>query len=94
MRMKNPCHPGQIARTSIEALGLTVTEAAEQLGVSRRALSYVLNGKASVSPEMAVRFEKGIGGTAGHWLRMQASYDAAQVQKVAGRIRVRKLEPT
>ena len=80
--MKNPVHPGQIIRHDcLEPLGLTVKAAAEALGVSRQALNNVVNGKAAVSAEMAVRLEKAFGSTAQTWLRMQVNYDLAHVSQ-------------
>lgn len=70
--MYDPPHPGEIIRKDcIEPLNLTVTEAAEGLGVSRQQLSAVLNGRSGVSPEMAIRLSKGFGGSAESWLRQQ-----------------------
>ena len=70
MAMKNPPHPGEVVRDAIEnGLGLTVTAAAEGLGVSRKTLSQILNGRASITTEMAIRLEKGIGSSAAAWLR-------------------------
>ena len=79
-KMHNPPHPGGTLRGDVlPALGLTVTEAAAQLGVTRAALSRVLNGRAAVSPEMALRLEKWLGiengGRADLWLAEQSSYD-------------------
>ena len=91
MPMKNPPHPGRIVKRSLESLGITIGAAADQLGVSRKHLSDVLNGKAGISPAMAIRLEKGLGSTASQWLRMQVAYDLAQ-EKPA-RIRVKKLTP-
>lgn len=82
MAMKNPPHPGEIIREEIiKALGLTVTDAAEILGVRRATLSDVTNGKASVSAEMALRLEKAFGVSMDLLLRMQAGYDAAQARQ-------------
>jgi len=68
--MKNPVHPGRIVRHDcLVPLGLTVTAAAKVLGVSRQALNNLVNGKAGVTPEMAIRLEKAFGGTADTWLR-------------------------
>ena len=81
MAMKNPPHPGEIIREEIiGALGLTVTSAAEILGVRRATLSDVTNGKASVSAEMALRLEKAFGVSMDLLLKMQAGYDAAQAR--------------
>src|SRR5438270_7197995 len=72
MPMKNPPHPGSLVKYDcIEALGLTVTSAAGALGVTRQALSNLINGYSGISPEMAIRLEKAFGGTAEGWLRMQ-----------------------
>jgi addiction module HigA family antidote len=84
--MMNPPHPGETLRDDVlPALGLTVTDAAQALGVTRTALSRVLNGKAGISPEMALRLEAWLGvehgGRAEVWLRMQVTYDLAQVAK-------------
>lgn len=84
-RMHNPPHPGETLRLDIlPALGLSVTEAAEQLGVARPSLSRVLNGHAAISPEMALRIEKWLGlengGRADLWLAEQACYDLWQAR--------------
>ena len=84
-RMHNPPHPGETLREDIlPALGLSVTEAAEQLGVARPSLSRVLNGHAAISPEMALRIEKWLGiengGRADLWLAEQTSYDLWQAR--------------
>lgn len=78
--MKNPPHPGVGLKYDLEALELTVAEAAKGLGVTRQQLYNVISGKSAISPEMAVRLEKGVGGNADHWLRMQAAYDLAQIR--------------
>jgi len=93
-RMHNPPHPGETLREDIlPALGLTVTQAAAQLGVTRAALSRVLNGRAAISPEMALRLEGWLGvehgGRADVWLAQQAAYDLWQARK-AGAPRVRR----
>jgi len=91
MRMKNPAHPGHLLKDDLDALGWTVAEAAEALGVTRQQLHRVIAGTSGVSPEMAIRLEKGIGTTADTWLRMQAAYDLAQARHRASSIKVRKL---
>ena len=91
--MKNPPHPGRGLRDDIEALGLTVAEAAKALGVTRQQLYNVISGRSGITPEMALRLEKGVGGTADSWLGMQAAYDLAQLRQRAGDIRVKKLAP-
>ena len=90
--MKNPPHPGSLVKYDcIEALGLTVTSAAGALGVTRQALSNLINGYSGISPEMAIRLEKAFGGTAEGWLRMQLAYDLAEARKTAARIKVRRV---
>lgn len=94
MSMKNPPHPGlSVRHDCLEPLGLSVTEAAKRLGVSRKQLSAIVNGHAGISPEMAIRFDKGFGGGAGTWYRLQAAYDLAQAMKQADRIRIERLSP-
>ncbi len=91
MPMKNPPHPGRIVRNAcLEPLGLAVTEGARVLGVTRQALSNVVNGKAGISPEMAIRLSKAFGSTAETWLRMQLAYDLAEARKDESRIKVRR----
>ena len=92
MPMKNPPHPGGTElHDCIEPLGLTITEAAQKLGVSRFTLSELVNGKRGISPEMAVRLSKAFGASAESWLAQQAQYDLAQVNQE--RIKVKRLEP-
>lgn len=94
MAMKNPPHPGEIVREDIiGALGLSVTKAAEILGVRRATLSDVTNGKAAVSAEMALRLEKAFGVNMDLLLNMQAGYDAAQARMRSGRIKVKRFHP-
>ncbi len=93
-RIYNPPHPGETLRLDVlPALGLTVTDAAAQLGVTRAALSRVLNGRAAISPEMALRLEGWLGvkngGRAGLWIAQQASYDLWQARK-AGAPKVKR----
>lgn len=82
MPMKNPPHPGRIVRQDcVEPLGLTITGAAKVLGVTRQALNNLVNGKAGISPEMAVRISKAFGGSPEMWLRLQANYDLARIRQ-------------
>jgi addiction module HigA family antidote len=91
MTMKHPPHPGGVVlRQCIEPLGLTITEAAVALGVTRNTLSELVNGKRGISPEMAVRLAQVFGGTEDGWLVQQAQYDLAQVRR--DRIRLKRLE--
>ncbi|WP_223119846.1 HigA family addiction module antitoxin [Salinicola corii] len=81
MTMKNPPHPGRLLRRRVvPALGLSVTEFSEKLGMSRNAVSRVLHEHASISSDLAVRLEHGGIGNAHHWLTMQANYDLAQAE--------------
>ena len=92
MPIKNPPHPGDFIRTEIiEPAGLSVTAAAIALQVSRPALSSLLNGKADLSGDMALRIEKAFGVKMDTLMRMQASYDIAQTRKREKRIHVRRI---
>ncbi len=96
-RMHNPPHPGETLREDVlPALGLSVTDAARELGVTRVALSRVLNGRAGISPEMALRLERWLGvehgGRADVWLRLQASHDLYAAEKRAKAV-LRKIKP-
>ena len=94
MRMKNPPHPGEIIRELyIEPLGLTVTQAAAGLGVTRKTLSLLLNGHAGISPEMAIRLSKAFGRTPESWLQLQLQYDLAQLRQRADLLEIRPLIP-
>ena len=82
MKMFNPPHPGLVLREDVlPELGLSVTDAAGQLGVSRVALSRVINGRAAISADMAIRFAQWLGGSAETWLRAQAQYDLWQAER-------------
>jgi addiction module HigA family antidote len=82
MMMKNPPHPGlSVRHDCLEPLELSVTDGARVLGVTRQALNNLVNGKAGISPEMAVRLAKAFGGSPETWLGMQTDYDLAQVRK-------------
>jgi antitoxin HigA-1 len=90
---KHPPHPGSLLRADIEAHGFTVAEAAEGIGVTRQALYNVLNGKSAITPEMAVRLEKGLGGTAESWLNLQMAYDLSLARSWTALIRIKQLVP-
>jgi addiction module HigA family antidote len=92
MKMHNPPHPGEILRElCLEPLGLTVTEAAESLGVSRKTLSAILNGRAGISPEMAIRLSIAFDTSAGSWLNQQTQYDLWKAEKKRKKLKVKKL---
>ena len=94
MPMKNPPHPGySIKDGCLEPLGLSVTEAAQVLGIARHTLSRVLNGHAGVSPEMAIRLEKVGWSNADHWLRLQTAYDLSQARLRERDIKVCRYQP-
>lgn len=89
IRMKNPAHPGGFVKSEIiEALGLSITAAAQALGVTRAALSALLNERAHLSPEMALRIEKAFGVSMDTLMRMQNSFDIAQARKREAEINV------
>ncbi len=90
MPMKNPPHPGlSVRHDCIEPLGLTITEAAEFLDVTRQTLNNLVNGKSGISADMAIRLGKAFGGDAETWLRVQVAYDLAQARQHEGEIKVK-----
>ncbi len=89
--MKAPAHPGRLLKDDIDALGLTIAETAESLGVTRQQLYRVVNGTSAISPEMAIRLEKAIGTSADTWLKMQAAFDLAAVRRRGERLNVKRL---
>ena len=92
MLMHNPPHPGKVLRQlCLEPLGLTVTEMAEALGVSRKTLSSILNERAGISPEMAVRLSIAFGTSSESWLNQQVQYDLWQAEQHRRELRVKKL---
>ena len=94
MPMKNPPHPGDLIRTEIiEALGLNVSKAAVILNVRRATLSDLLNGKAALTPEMALRIAKAFGPDMDHLLRMQVAYDVAETRQHCRDIDVKRYVP-
>jgi addiction module HigA family antidote len=92
MKMHNPPHPGEVLKTlCLEPLRLTVTEAARSLGVSRKTLSAILNGRAGISPEMAVRLSIAFDTSAESWLNQQLQYDLWHAERKRKRLRVTRL---
>ncbi len=92
MAMKNPPHPGlSIRHDCLEPLGLSVTEAAKALGVTRQALNNLVNGKSGISPEMAIRLDKAFGGGAEIWLGLQLDYDLALARRNERAIKVQRV---
>ena len=93
-RMYNPPHPGEILREDVlPELGLTVTDAAEQLGVARVTLSRMINGRAAISADMAIRLAQWLGGSAEVWLRAQLQYDLWHAEKNS-KIKIKPAEKT
>jgi addiction module HigA family antidote len=91
--MHNPPHPGEVVRElCIEPLGLSVTAAAAGLGVSRKALSELLNSKTGISTEMAIRLSKAFGGSPESWLQQQMQYDLWQAKQKAKKIKVARFK--
>ncbi len=92
-QMHNPPHPGEVIRElCLEPLQLSVTEAAEGLGISRKTLSAILNGRAGISPEMAIRLAKAFDTTPESWLNQQLQYDLWRAMQSEANIKVRKLK--
>ncbi|MBV9507887.1 MAG: HigA family addiction module antidote protein [Acidobacteriia bacterium] len=94
MPMKNPPHPGlSVKENCLDPLSLSVTQAADILGIARHTLSRLLNGHAGISPDMAIRLEKAGWSNADFWMRLQAAYDLAQARQHEDNIRVDRYEP-
>jgi addiction module HigA family antidote len=92
MQMHNPPHPGEVIRTlCLEPLGLSVTETAKALGVSRKTLSSILNGRTGISPEMAIRLSIAFNTTPDSWLNQQVQYDLWQAEQRRGQLQVKRL---
>ena len=92
MNMHNPPHPGEILRElCIEPLGLSITDTAEALGISRKTLSAILNGRSGISPEMAVRLSLAFGTSSESWLNQQTQYDLWEAEKKRKQLKVKKL---
>jgi addiction module HigA family antidote len=90
--MKNPPHPGlSVRHDCIEPLDLSITEAADILGVTRQTLNNLVNGKSGISPEMAIRLDKAFGGGTETWLRLQMAYDLAQARQHESEIKVKRV---
>ena len=93
--MRNPPHPGKfILEECIQPLGLSITEAAEGLGVTRQTLSRLINGQTGLSPMMALRLSKAFGGSAESWMKQQMHYDLARVYRYEKDIMVRSFRKT
>ena len=93
MDMKNPPRPGEMIVDSLEELGVSISEAAKFLGITRQQLHNLIAGRSAVTTEMAVRLEKALGSTAETWGQMQMNYDLAQIRRRASSIRVKRIAP-
>jgi addiction module HigA family antidote len=91
MPMKNPVHPGALAKANLDELNLSVAEAAKLMKITRQQLYNVLQGRSAVTPAMALRFEKAFCGSADMWLRMQAAHDLAQARRQHGKMDIPRL---
>ncbi len=92
MRMHNPPHPGEVLRElCLEPMGLSVTEAARALGVARKTLSAILNGRSGISPEMAIRLGKAFNTSPESWLNQQVQYDLRQAEQRSPNLQVKNL---
>jgi addiction module HigA family antidote len=91
MPMKNPIHPGALAKANLDELKLSVAAAAKTMKITRQQLHNVMQGRSAVTPKMALRFEKAFGGSADMWVRMQAAYDLAQARKNQGKMDIPRL---
>lgn len=93
MRMHKPPHPGEVLRDlCLEPLGISVTDAADALGVSRKTLSSILNGRAGISPEMAIRLAKAFDTSPESWLNQQMQYDLWEAEQHANKLKVHRLK--
>jgi addiction module HigA family antidote len=90
--MKNPAHPGELIGETLDELGVSITEAAKVLGITRQQLHNLISGRSGITAEMAVRLEKALGSTADTWLRMQMNYDLAQIRQRKAAIRVKRIQ--
>jgi addiction module HigA family antidote len=93
LRMKNPAHPGELIRETLEELGVSISDAANALGVTRQQLHNVVAARSDVTTEMALRLEKALGSTADTWLRMQVNYNLAKARKKTSSLKVKRIEP-
>ena len=91
MPMKNPVHPGAMAKANLDELNVSVAEAAKTMKITRQQLYNVTQGKSAISPKMALRFEQAFGGSADMWLRMQAAYDLARARRQRGKMNIPRL---
>jgi len=91
MPMKNPVHPGALAKANLDELNLSVAEAAKAMKITRQQLHNVMQGRSAVTPEMALRFEKAFGGKADLWLRMQGAYDLRKARKNQRKMNIPRL---
>lgn len=92
MDMKNPLHPGLVIREVLDDLGMSVSDAAKGLGISRQQLHNLIAGRSAIGPEVAIRLELALGSSADNWLRMQAAHDLALIRQSDAKIDVKRFE--
>lgn len=92
MDMKTPLHPGLVIREVLDDLGMSVSDAAKGLGISRQQLHNLIAGRSAISPEVAIRLELALGSSANNWLRMQAAHDLALIRQSDTKIDVKRFE--
>jgi addiction module HigA family antidote len=93
LRMKNPAHPGELIRETLDELGVSISDAANALGVTRQQLHNIVAARSDLTTEMAIRLEKALGSTADTWLRMQVNYNLAQARKESAGLKVTRIQP-
>lgn len=94
MEMKTPLHPGLVIRESLDDLGMSVSDAAKGLGISRQQLHNLIAGRSAVGPEVAIRLEMALGSSADNWLRMQAAHDLAEIRRSNPLIEIKRFALT
>jgi len=93
LSMKTPTHPGELIGDSLDELGVSVTKAAQSIGITRQKLHNLIAGRRAVTPEVAMRLEKALGSTADVWLQMQINHDLAKIRQRASSIKVKRIAP-
>jgi addiction module HigA family antidote len=93
IRMKNSAHPGDLIRETLKELGVSISDAANALGVTRQQLHNVVAARSDLTTEMAIRLEKALGSRADTWLRMQVNYNLAKARKKTSSLKVKRIEP-
>lgn len=92
MEMNSPLHPGLVIRESLDELGMSVSDAAKGLGISRQQLHNLIAGRSAIGPDVAIRLEMALGSTADNWLRMQAAHDLAAIRRSGPPVGIKRFE--